>query len=53
MIVDPWGIVIAQAGDADGVIVADLDREVLTRVRESVPSLANRQPLAYRWPTAV
>jgi predicted amidohydrolase len=53
MIVDPWGLVMAQAGDDDGVIVADLDREVLTRVRQSIPSLANRQPLAYRWPVTV
>jgi predicted amidohydrolase len=53
MIIDPWGLVLAQAGDEDGVIVADLDREVITRVREGLPSLANRQPLAYRWPTAV
>jgi predicted amidohydrolase len=53
MIVDPWGIVIAQAGDEDGVIVADLDRDVLARVRDSVPSLANRRPLAYRWPATV
>jgi predicted amidohydrolase len=53
MIIDPWGLVIAQAGDDDGVIVADLDREVLMGVRQSVPSLANRQPLAYRWPVAI
>jgi predicted amidohydrolase len=53
MIVDPWGIVIAQAADEDAVVIADLDRQLIQRVRTSIPSLANRQPLAYRWPALV
>jgi predicted amidohydrolase len=53
MIVDPWGIVLAQAADEDTVVIADLDRALLQRVRAGLPSLANRQPLAYRWPAAV
>jgi predicted amidohydrolase len=53
MIIDPWGIVLAQSGDEDGIILAELDRELTARVRESIPSLANRQPLAYSWPAAV
>ncbi|TMJ93737.1 MAG: carbon-nitrogen hydrolase family protein [Actinobacteria bacterium] len=53
MIVDPWGVVIAQAGEGDAVIAAELDRAYLERVRTSVPSLANRQPAAYRWPAEV
>jgi predicted amidohydrolase len=50
MIVDPWGVVLAQAGDGVGVIVADLDLARLDAIRESLPSLANRRPGAYRWP---
>jgi predicted amidohydrolase len=50
MIIDPWGLVLAQATDGVGVIVADLDLERLEAVRESLPSLANRRPAAYRWP---
>jgi predicted amidohydrolase len=50
MIVDPWGVVLAQAGDGVGVIVADLDLARLAAIRESLPSLANRRPGAYRWP---
>ncbi len=50
MIVDPWGVVLAQAGDAVGVIVAELDLARLAAIRESLPSLANRRPGAYRWP---
>jgi deaminated glutathione amidase len=52
-IVDPWGVVIAQAPDEDGVIAAELDRARLQRIRESLPSLANRRPSAYRRPEGV
>jgi len=50
MIVDPWGVVLATAPDEECFIVADLDLEAQDRVRESLPSLANRQPGAYAWP---
>jgi len=53
MIVDPWGVVLAVAPDEDAVISAELDRTRLRRVREILPSLANRQPSAYRWPAVV
>jgi deaminated glutathione amidase len=53
MIVDPWGLVIAQAADEDGVIAAELDRTRIQDVRRALPSLANRQPAAYRWPAEV
>jgi predicted amidohydrolase len=52
-IVDPWGVVLAQAGDEDTVVAAELDRRHLERIRRSLPSLANRQPAAYRWPAGV
>jgi deaminated glutathione amidase len=52
-IVDPWGVVLAQAPDGDGVVSAELDRAHLERIRRSVPSLANRQPAAYTWPAEV
>jgi len=53
MIVDPWGIVLATAPDAETVVVADLDLEHLGAVRARLPSLANRQAAAYRWPEPV
>jgi predicted amidohydrolase len=53
MIVDPWGIPLAIAPDSECFIVADLDLEAQDRVRESLPSLANRRPGVYRWPEAV
>jgi predicted amidohydrolase len=47
LIVDPWGTVLADAPDEETVVVADLDRARLRRIRETLPSLANRQPDAY------
>ncbi len=53
LIVDPWGIVLAQAPDEETVISAELDRARLEDIRAKLPSLANRQPEAYRWPSPV
>jgi predicted amidohydrolase len=53
LIVDPWGIVLAQAPDEETVIAAELDRAHLVEIRAKLPSLANRQANAYRWPTRV
>jgi deaminated glutathione amidase len=50
MIVDPWGVVLAQAPDRECHIVAELDLERQSQIRTSLPSLANRRPRAYRWP---
>ena len=50
MIVDPWGIVLAQAADAPGVVTADLDLARQDEVRDQLGSLANRRPAAYAWP---
>jgi predicted amidohydrolase len=50
MMVDPWGTVVATAPDTEGVIVAELDKERIRRVRRQVPSLANRRPSTYAWP---
>ncbi len=43
LIVDPWGTVLAQASDAEGVIVAELDFDYQDRVRRELPSLAHRR----------
>jgi predicted amidohydrolase len=53
MIVDPWGIVLAQAPDAETFVIADLDLERQAEIRASLPSLANRRPAAYEWPAEV
>jgi deaminated glutathione amidase len=53
MIVDPWGLVLAQAPDGEGHITADLDLERQDEIRAKLPSLANRRADAYRWPAEV
>jgi deaminated glutathione amidase len=53
MIVDPWGVVLAQAADGEGHIVADLDLERQQEIRARLPALANRRGAAYRWPEEV
>jgi predicted amidohydrolase len=45
--------VLAQAPDEQTVISAELDRAHLDEIRAKLPSLANRQANAYRWPTPV
>jgi deaminated glutathione amidase len=49
-IVDPWGRVLAEAPDEECFVAADLDLAAQDRVREELPSLANRRPRAYAWP---
>ncbi len=53
MIVDPWGVVLAQAPDGEGHIAAELDLEQLERIRAQLPALANRRPEVYEWPEQV
>ena len=50
MIVDPWGVPLATAPDEECFVAAELDFALQDRIRESLPSLANRRPESYRWP---
>ncbi len=43
LIVDPWGLILAQAPDGEGVIYARLDHERLKRLRRELPCLHHRQ----------
>jgi deaminated glutathione amidase len=52
MIVDPWGVVLAQAADTECFVSADLDFTAQDDVRERLPSLRHRRPEAYGWPDA-
>jgi deaminated glutathione amidase len=49
-IVDPWGVVLSTAPDEECFAAAELDFAAQDRIRESLPSLANRRPQAYAWP---
>jgi predicted amidohydrolase len=43
MIVDPWGLVLAQAPDSETFAIAELDLERQREIRRTLPSLANRR----------
>ena len=44
LIVNPWGEVLADAGDEPGLIAADVDPSLVQSVRASLPSLKHDRP---------
>ncbi|MBD2104245.1 carbon-nitrogen hydrolase family protein [Leptolyngbya sp. FACHB-261] len=42
MVIDPWGVVLADAGDQPGVAVAEIEPNRLDQVRRQMPSLQHR-----------
>lgn len=49
MIIDPWGTVIAQASDGEGLCIAKIDMARVDAIRRQLPSLPNRRPETYDW----
>lgn len=47
MIVDPWGVVLAQAPDGEHHVLAELDLERQHEIRAQLPALTHRRPEAY------
>lgn len=43
MIVDPWGKVLAEQGEGDCAVAADIDPDAPARLRSEFPALANRR----------
>ena len=44
MVVDPWGRVVAEAGDDETILRVDLDLELVAAARRQIPVLANVRP---------
>ena len=42
MIVDPWGVVVAQCGEGVGIATADIDLAYLDKVRVNMPVQQHR-----------
>jgi len=42
MIIDPWGVILADAGDTPGVAIAEINPARLEQVRRQMPSLQHR-----------
>ena len=43
MIVDPWGRILAEAGEEPEILYAELEPEVLENARRQVPCLRNQR----------
>ena len=43
LIIDPWGLVLAQGGDEPALVIADCPPAAIDRARTAVPSLRNRR----------
>lgn len=50
LIVDPWGRVLADGGEAEGIIVAEIDLDLVTETRRRIPSLRHDRPFALASP---
>lgn len=46
LIIDPWGRVLAEAGDQPGFILAQIDCNLVQNARNKIPSLVNERPLS-------
>ena len=54
MIVDPWGSVVAQVADGEGMALAELDFGRLERLRRELPALSHvRLPAVLKEPGPV
>jgi nitrilase len=42
LILDPWGVSLAELAEGEGIITARYDPERLTEVRKMLPALAHR-----------
>ena len=43
MIVDPWGEILAESPDGEGFILAEIDFDKQTKLRQSMPVLSHRR----------
>jgi predicted amidohydrolase len=46
LMIDPWGEIIDELDDGDGVVIADIDPTRVDSVRRQLPSLTHRRSLA-------
>jgi nitrilase len=42
MVIDPWGSILAQKAEGEGVVVAEVDPEVTAKSRSMLPALEHR-----------
>lgn len=47
MVIDPWGEIVAEAGEEEGILTAELRMELVEEVRSRIPVFADRRPSLY------
>ncbi len=47
VIIDPWGKVLADGGEGEGIIAADIDLNEVSLARQRIPSLQHDRPYAF------
>jgi predicted amidohydrolase len=52
LIVDPWGRILADGGDSEGIIVAEIDPALVVQTRARIPSLQHDRPFTIATPAA-
>ena len=49
MVVDPWGTIVGEQAEGDGVVVSSIDPAMIARVRQNMPcqlhAVTHEQPL--------
>ncbi|QAY66113.1 carbon-nitrogen family hydrolase [Paenibacillus protaetiae] len=47
MVIDPWGEVIAEAGEGETIVYAEIDLSLVDQVRSTIPVFDDRRPSLY------
>ena len=42
MLIDPWGNIVAQLPEGEGVLLGDIDSQLIAQVRRNLPALQHR-----------
>ena len=45
LIIDPWGNVLADGGDGEGIVVAEIDLDLVLEARRKIPALTHDQKI--------
>ena len=48
LIIDPWGEVIAEAGDSEQVLTTEIEMDLVKEVRKQIPIFTDRKPEFYK-----
>jgi omega-amidase len=47
-VIDPWGTVLVEGDEAEGVLTAVIDLDLVDKVRQTIPVFADRRPELYK-----